>query len=338
MTKLETDTSDGLIDTLSREIFRDHASTVASSKNEVEVVLLDRHLWTAIAQSGFDRMLAHSDESALHDALRLLHHAGYYAGRAPVAEVMLAHWLAWLAGSHEDSALPIAAPARVQPDGSSGLVARAPWARAATALYIWIDGRLGRLGADALRIQPGENLAREPDDLVTFARDAVEWRDVPVIVEEFLARGALLKAALMTGAMERALDLALDHAAVRKQFGKPIASFQAVQQLLAQLAGHVAAAAAAVDLGGALGTVFGAAIAKSRAGEAAGFAADVAHQVIGAIGLTVEHPLHLVTRRLWSWREEWENETYWNERIGRAVLASGGDRLWPRITEGPRAT
>ena len=88
MTKLDTDTSDALIDTLSREIFRDHASVPASSRDDDEVLALDRNLWAAIAQSGFDRLLAASDEGALRDALRLLHHAGYYAARAPVAEAV----------------------------------------------------------------------------------------------------------------------------------------------------------------------------------------------------------------------------------------------------------
>jgi acyl-CoA dehydrogenase len=143
----------------------------------------------------------------------------------------------------------------------------------------------------------------------------------------------------MAGAMERSLELAIQHANTRVQFGKQIGKFQAVQQMLAQLAGETAAAAAAVDLGAdALAAGDGeleAAIAKSRAGEAAGFAAEISHQVIGAMGFTLEHPLHRYTRRLWSWRDEYGNEAYWNARIGEAALRAGMNGAWPMIADRP---
>jgi alkylation response protein AidB-like acyl-CoA dehydrogenase len=119
------------------------------------------------------------------------------------------------------------------------------------------------------------------------------------------------------------------------QFGRAIGKFQAVQQMLALLASHAAAAAAAVDLG-CDGLACGdglpeVAVAKSRAGEAAGFAAEIAHQVIAAMGFTLEHPLHRYTRRLWSWRDECGNEVFWNRRL--AVLPAGG--LWAAVADRP---
>ena len=52
----------------------------------------------------------------------------------------------------------------------------------------------------------------------------------------------------------------------------------------------------------------------------------------GAIGFTHEHSLHRLTRRLWSWRDEFGTESHWSRELGRAVLASGADALWPTIT------
>ena len=75
------------------------------------------------------------------------------------------------------------------------------------------------------------------------------------------------------------------------------------------------------------------AIAKVRGGEAAGTGAAIAHQVHGAMGFTYEHSLHHATRRLWSWREEFGNETVWATRLGRMVAAAGADRLWPFVTK-----
>src|SRR5262249_43267261 len=98
---------------------------------------------------------------------------------------------------------------------------------------------------------------------------------------------------------------------------------------------HYAAAAAASELASeAFGRDdfdFAVAIAKSRSGEAAGKVAEVCHQVHGAMGFTQEHPLHFATRRLWSWRDEVGNESYWQERIGRLVCSEGGEALWKRL-------
>jgi len=51
------------------------------------------------------------------------------------------------------------------------------------------------------------------------------------------------------------------------------------------------------------------------------------------MGFTREHPLHYATRRLWSWRDEFGAEAYWQTEIGRAVAAKGADRLWAMLTE-----
>jgi alkylation response protein AidB-like acyl-CoA dehydrogenase len=74
------------------------------------------------------------------------------------------------------------------------------------------------------------------------------------------------------------------------------------------------------------------AAAKVRSGEAAGAGAAIAHQVHGAMGFTYEHSLHHRTRRLWAWREEFGNETFWASRLGRMVTHLGAEELWPFLT------
>jgi alkylation response protein AidB-like acyl-CoA dehydrogenase len=74
------------------------------------------------------------------------------------------------------------------------------------------------------------------------------------------------------------------------------------------------------------------AVAKSRAGDASGIVAEIAHQVHGAMGFTYEHQLHHLTRRLWAWRDEYGAEPVWQRRLGREVIAAGGDRVWDFIT------
>ena len=71
------------------------------------------------------------------------------------------------------------------------------------------------------------------------------------------------------------------------------------------------------------------ATAKAQAGASAEVVARLAHQVHGAIGTTQEHSLHRVTLRLWSWRDEFGSERYWQEQLGRLALA--GDP-WEEVT------
>jgi acyl-CoA dehydrogenase len=146
----------------------------------------------------------------------------------------------------------------------------------------------------------------------------------------------LYRSVQIAGALEHALEYTLLYANERVQFGRPIAKFQAIQHLLAVLAGHTAAASAAADAAVEASRLapdeFAVAVAKSRTGEAAGKAAEIAHQVHGAMGYTREHNLHYSTRRLWSWRDEFGNESFWQTRLGRMVAARGADALWPMLT------
>jgi len=56
--------------------------------------------------------------------------------------------------------------------------------------------------------------------------------------------------------------------------------------------------------------------------------------VHGAIGFTHEHSLHRLTRRLWSWRDEFGNESPWSRQLGREVMSAGSDAFWATISAG----
>lgn len=53
------------------------------------------------------------------------------------------------------------------------------------------------------------------------------------------------------------------------------------------------------------------------------------------LGFTREYPLHLLTRRLWGWRDEFGSESEWAIALGR-VLAPSGSALWSEIPRSER--
>ena len=315
-------------------------------------------IWNAIEAAGLPLAMVAEAQGGVgliaSDALRLIRRAGYHTLPVPLAETMMAAALWTRAGGEAPAGTLSLAPTGVADSISieqtgdeyvlSGSAARVPWGARADNVLVYARVKsetayLVLLPKGTAPTQPKRNLAHEPRDTLTFsgtrvAKSAVRLAQSPD-VDGLLPFGALIRAQQMVGAMERCLDYAVAYAVERKQFGRTISKFQAIQQMLADAAGQYAAAAAAGDLAStAYGTAdfaFAVAIAKARAGEASGKIAEVTHQVHGAMGFTQEHPLHFATRRLWSWRDEFGNDGYWQERIGRLVCSRGGDALWPML-------
>jgi acyl-CoA dehydrogenase len=325
-------------------------------------------LWAAIEAAGLHRALVPESAGgfgvAVPDALSLLKVAGAHAAPVPLAETMLASWLLARAGldipegpltvgpvrNHERVALTASG------DGwqVSGTLTRVPWGRNVERLVVLADAQVALVGRASWSIEPGENVAREPRDTLRLDGRVIAAGPYPAIapdliaggaateltavgaVTELTAVGAAMRAQQIAGALTRLTEMTVQYAQERVQFGRPIGKFQAVQQNLAVLAGQAAAAVAAADLAAeavADGvSILPIAAGKARAGEAAGITAGIAHQVHGAIGFTFEHDLHFLTRLLWSWRDEFGNETAWNRLLGRHMARAGADRLWAEIT------
>jgi acyl-CoA dehydrogenase len=218
---------------------------------------------------------------------------------------------------------------------SSSETRRVPWARRADWLLLPSEDGLVLARLSCAQIAPGENLAGEERDEVVL--DGGADREQITVAPDLLGlRGALVRAVLMAGALERICQLSLSHARERRQFGRAIGSFQAVQAHLVTVSQQAALVSVAVDAAIARGAAFEIATAKLLAGRAAVAAARAAHQVHGAIGVTREHALGVQTRRLWAWRSEFGTEQEWADRLAQAMLRAGADRLYPVIAGGSR--
>ena len=120
-------------------------------------------------------------------------------------------------------------------------------------------------------------------------------------VQKIIERATVGKCCEMVGNMQRILEMTIDYAKERKQFDRPIGSFQVIQHYCANMATDVDGARlstyqAAWMLSEGLPCTKEVAIAKAWIGEASQRVSALAHQIHGAIGVTIEHDLHLYTR------------------------------------------
>lgn len=318
--------------------------------------------WKAVEELGLPLALVPEDQGGFGidpvEALAAVRVAAAFALPLPLGESMLANRL--LAGAGIDApggalsvasaAIPAGRPAYpidlVPENGGwrlTGVARRVPWGGKVSGVVVVAEAagvpHVALVPAGRFEVAPGTNLAGEPRDDLTFdcILDPSQVAPAAGVTPEGLhAAGAALRSIQIAGALARVLEMTVQYANERSQFGRPIGKFQAIQQSLAVLAGQTAAAAAAADLAAEAITAPAGdhriAVAKARTGEAASVAAAIAHQVHGAIGFTHEHSLHHLTRRLWSWRDEFGNDAEWSRRLGHAAIAAGADGLWPMIT------
>lgn len=331
MTDLVFDTADRLFrDAVGKELLE-----------AAEAGAFPTELWQAVEETGLTEAFADPD-TGFADAAAVLRAAGRHAVPLPIAETLLARRLLQRAGLEAPPG-PLAISAAHPADRSAFVEGRAmatfygvAWASQATALVLLADGHVLVVDPAEARIEPGRSLAGEPREVVTLDGPVRAHAYAPVDTAGFRLEGAWSRSLLMLGAMETALDVAVAYANDRVQFGRPIGKQQAVQHQLALMAEEVAASAVAARLAterfDGPEAFLAIAAAKIRCGEAAGKAAEYAHQTMGAIGFTHEHTLHHLTRRLWSWRDEYGRESDWSIELGRHVASVGAAGLWPWLT------
>lgn len=121
-------------------------------------------------------------------------------------------------------------------------------------------------------------------------------------VQKIIERAAVGKCCEMVGNIQRVLEMTVDYAKARKQFDHPIGSLQIIQHYCADMATDIDGARfstyqAAWMLSEGLPCTKEVAIAKAWTSQASQRVVALAHQIHGAIGVTIEHDLHYYTRR-----------------------------------------
>jgi len=315
---------------------------------------LGRKIWRDVEKAELARVGVAVEKGgaggSVADACAVLRTAALYAPPIPLAETQLAAWLLAEAGiAVPEGPLAIAPSAFIRAPvlAAGGSFAAAgpilpavPFAGFARHLALFCE--VGGAAAVALvdlaeaRLAPAPSFSGEPWATVDLSGlRPLAVAEVGLTLDDLLARGALYRSQQIAGALAKVLEMSVSYAGERVQFGRPIARFQAIQHHLADVAAESVAAGVAAEAAAELAEsgrpLEAAAIAKSRTGLATR-AAAVAHQVHGAIGVTEEHPLHLFTRRIWDWRDDFGSDMEWSGRLGRQIAKAGSDALWPEVS------
>ena len=307
-------------------------------------------LWAEVAEAGLTTALDDGMDG-LPMAVAIAKATGTHPAPIPLVETILARGLAQAAGlALPDGPATIAPPrtskVKLTKEGTSyrlrGSIGAVPFGRWSQHVAVAEEGQLAMLPAKELKWAG----AKSHTDKATSG-EPLDSAEVDVLLPanavgkctlDADALGALLRCWQMAGAMRQALTLTVQYANDRVQFGRPIGKFQALQHLIAEMVESTAAADTAASMAlnahGSARERLMLASAKIRCGEAAGIVAAGAHQIHGAIGFTREHRLHLLTRRLYTWRDEFGHEGDWAVELGRVALAAGGDGVWPLLTGG----
>lgn len=285
----------------------------------------DADLWRTLADAGLTRLLADQEAGPAEVAIVLAGLARHTAS-VPLAETdVLAAWLGAQAGiALPDGPLTVAV-------GADGTAREVPWPTDAAIVVADRDEAGLRVGlVDDPQLEVGHNLAGEPRGVLRYGADGFAVVDAAV-GDELVRRGAWARCVQIIGVFDLALELTVAHTSERVQFGRTLSKFQAVQHSLAAMAGEVERARAATDLAtaavtdhgfGSVRAEYAVTVAKVAVGRAVTPVSTIAHQLHGAIGVTIEHQLWSATMRARAWSDEFGSTASYARKLGRMALAA----------------
>ncbi|MBW2622761.1 MAG: acyl-CoA/acyl-ACP dehydrogenase [Deltaproteobacteria bacterium] len=186
--------------------------------------------------------------------------------------------------------------------------------------------------ATGVKIEPLATITGEKLSKVTFNGVVVSKEDMVgelghgwSAVEEAVSEAAVAEGAYMAGSARWVLDTAVDYAKEREQFGVPIGSFQAIQHKCADMLMDVDGAVFIVYFAAWAITVnepeknFAASEAKAWVSDMAPRVASEGIQVMGGIGITLEHDMQLYYRRVKASETAYGDSHYHREKLARML-------------------
>lgn len=180
--------------------------------------------------------------------------------------------------------------ALVRPGQAGRFVDSAKW------LLVVDRGRYGLLDAVTADVTSVESIYAYP---MGRANDLsqVRWLEDP-LTTSIDTRMKLAIAAELVGLMAAAQAATIEHISVRKQFGRELGTFQALRHRMAECRVQIGGARWLMLKAAAKGDPGDAALALFQAQDAGTRLCYEVHQMMGAMGMTLEMSLHLWTYRI----------------------------------------
>jgi alkylation response protein AidB-like acyl-CoA dehydrogenase len=189
-----------------------------------------------------------------------------------------------------------------------------------------VDAKGPGVSTQVLKTIANDKLCEVVFDQVKVSKESIlgelgrGWLVAKAIVE----RAAVGKCCEMVGCIQRALDMTIEYAKERKQYDRPIGSFQVIQHYCADMATDVdgtrlSTYQAAWRVGEGLPCTQEVAIAKAWAGQACQRVMALAHQIHGAIGVTIDHDLQYYTRRAKAAEVTFGDAEFYREVVAREM-------------------
>ncbi|MGK2882631.1 MAG: acyl-CoA dehydrogenase family protein [Mycobacterium sp.] len=312
--------------------------------------VFDIALWSDLESTGLTRLTTTPDlEAGPVESAILLRGLARHAAAVPIAETdLLAAGLAERAGVMvpETGPLTVATAEVDVSDGRlRGTAHRVPWAGDSVAVVLAANA--GNTFYVAVLTDPtitvDFNLAGEPRDSIDVDLPVDQFVAVDqAVLAELTIRGAWARCVQIIGVLDAAAEMTVAHTREREQFGRSLSKFQAVQHSLAAMAGEIERARAIVTLAVFAAnehgfdhpaTDYAVSVSKAALGDIVSRVVGIAHQLHGAIGVTIEHPLWLATMRARSWVDDFGTPTHYARKVGRNALGAALDAdAWATIT------
>lgn len=175
-------------------------------------------------------------------------------------------------------------PVRFLRPGATVVVVGASGVRSFTAS----EAMIAPAQEDTLYAYPVAFLAGQPDTLTSHDTSA----------DEVLRAWRVALAAEAAGLLAASLESIKTYLSERKQFGRPLATFQALRHRLAETQVLTNGVYWLALKAAGTGSPADAALAALHAQDAAKRVGYDYHQLMGGMGMTLEHPMHLWTYRL----------------------------------------
>ena len=177
-----------------------------------------------------------------------------------------------------------------------------------------------------LKTITGDKLCEVNFNNVRVSRDNILGRagEGWPMVEKVIERAAVAVCCDTVGVLQKVMEMTLDYTKMRKQFDKPIGAFQVIQHYMVDMVTYVDGARfvtyqAAWRMSEGLPSIRETAIAKTYSAEAYEWCITKAHQIFGAIGVTIDHDLHFYTTRGKAAQLSYGNADFWREPIAKTM-------------------